>query len=539
MLNRLEAAARLLIRTLVALFTGVVLLLIQPALWSNTESVWLKVTVIAIALLAYFRPEHAVLALAVIVPFGQVGAHTVESMTRGAEALVLAFLAGALLRGWTLHRFQTFPSNRLHIAVLLFGAVVAASCVEQIWFLQIQRDFAGPFLQDLTAYAIRSYLSDSRGYGMISNAMLLLEGLALLLYVAHYSSARPAFASRVVFMLILGAASAAVLNVLYMGSAFAGTGQPLTRFIDFLSAARWTAHVADVNAAGSFFAMGLFMAFGVAVKDPARRPYWIVAGLVCGLAMWLTASRTAVVAALLVAVFCATALIFRRSSSVLRTTTVTAAALVLLGAALVQYSPASMFGREVAAPIQIRWLFLGTTWRMLDWQPLFGVGVGQYAFWSLEFSSPELLSFYNRENAHNNFAQVAGELGVVGFAAFILMLGVALWRRHRQDPDGDSLRGPVIMGLAVFLLTWLGGHPLLVPEVSYPFWIALGVAAGMVSAGRSEWKSATVVAVAAGVLLASLPFRVESKAATLDSSRIRYGFTGIGLHDPPPRGLGQ
>jgi hypothetical protein len=40
---------------------------------------------------------------------------------------------------------------------------------------------------------------------------------------------------------------------------------------------------------------------------------------------------------------------------------------------------------------------------------------------------------------------------------------------------------PMLAGVAAFIVSWLGGHPLLVPEVAYPFWLALGIVAGAAS----------------------------------------------------------
>src|SRR3989337_3813551 len=100
MLNRLQALSRLLIRASLAVFTAVVLLLIQSAFWTNRVSAWMQAIILATALLSYFRPHYGLLALAALVPLGQVGSRTLDSQMRGAEALVLAFLAGALMRGW-------------------------------------------------------------------------------------------------------------------------------------------------------------------------------------------------------------------------------------------------------------------------------------------------------------------------------------------------------------------------------------------------------------------------------------------------------
>ena len=101
MLNRLQAASGLLIRASLALFTCIVLLLIQSAFWSARVSTWMQAIVLATALLSYFRPQLGLLTLAVLVPLAQVGSRALDSQMRGAEALVLACLAGLLVRGWT------------------------------------------------------------------------------------------------------------------------------------------------------------------------------------------------------------------------------------------------------------------------------------------------------------------------------------------------------------------------------------------------------------------------------------------------------
>ena len=82
---------------------------------------------------------------------------------------------------------------------------------------------------------------------------------------------------------------------------------------------------------------------------------------------------------------------------------------------------------------------------------------------------------------------------------------------------------PVLLGLAAFILTWLGGHPLLVAEAAYPFWIALGVAAAVVARDSSANLSAGVVGLAVALLLVSIPFRVSAKSAELDLTEVTYG----------------
>jgi hypothetical protein len=166
---------------------------------------------------------------------------------------------------------------------------------------------------------------------------------------------------------------------------------------------------------------------------------------------------------------------------------------------------------------------------MLQKEPLFGVGIGQYGLWSSEYAPPELLKFYPSENAHNNFAQVAGELGFVGLVAFVGLLVASLVRDKQTSHPSPVLLMPAISAIAVFVLTWLGGHPLLVPEVSYPFWLALGLASGLLAAESHVRFPSAIVGLVSAVLVAVMPLRVGHKAADLDMTRIRYGISEKGM----------
>jgi len=523
MLNRLEAAGRLLIRISIALFTAVVLLVVQSVFWSNAVSRPVRAALFGVAILAFFRPQNALLVVAGLAPLAQVWVPLLGSRMRGGEAMVLAFLSGALLRGWTLGSFRAFPSDRLQTATALLGAVVAASCLEQLWFSQMQLDYPGPFLWNTATHLGRTYFTSSRSY--VFQAMLLLEGLALLVGVAHYCRLAPAFASKVVRMMVISAVGAAAINLAFFAKELVETGAPLERFAGFVTGERWSAHVGDVNASGSIFAMGMFIAFGMALTTRPKRFAWAAAGLILGIVMWMTSSRTALVAALLVTFVSAAVAVLRRFYSARTTLAALAATLVVLSAAIWQLVPLDSLGQSASRAITIRWLFLGTTWRMLLSEPLFGVGIGQYALWSYDFAAPEMLNYYARENAHNNFAQVAGELGLVGLVAFLMVLATAFWRGRHLETSSHSAFMPLMLGLAAFILTWLGGHPLLIPEVSYPFWIALGIVAGLASTVRPVSRSAGLVAVVFLALLISILPRVERKTDRLDLSTVRFGFS--------------
>jgi len=520
-----DTTGRNAVRVMLAVFTAAVLLLFQSAFWSSRVSPWIQVMVVAMALLSYFRPQAGLLALAVLVPLGQVGSRTLDSQMRGAEALVLAFLAGALVRGWTLREFRSFPSTRLETAALIFGLVVAASCAEQIWFLQIQRDYPWPFIQGMLGYASHDYIGTFRGYGMIFRAMLLLEGTALFVFTVKYARQSPEFARRLVVMLVAGAVATALLTFRDIAGELAQTGDAAPRLLDLVAYRRWSAHIGDVNAAGSFFAMAMFIAFGLAVKDRGLRIVWTAAGLALSVAMVMTHSRTAIVAVALVTVCLAAASTVGRIIGVGKAVAIATLASLAVAVALWLYLPQDSFGPGASVAVEIRWLFLGATWRMLLANPLFGVGVGQFALWSVHFAAPALLKYYPGENAHNYFAQIAGELGIVGLAAFAALLAFALAYRRESFRPYAAIAAPVIVGLAAFILSWLGGHPLLVPEVAYPFWLALGVVALGPLATSAARHGSGLAAVALVLLALSIPMRVHAKSQSVDFSKVSYGLS--------------
>jgi O-antigen ligase len=445
-----------------------VIFTLQPIFFSRVISVWMGLVIIGLAVATYFRPHVGLLITAAIAPLAGLWVPELEARMRGAEGIVLAFLAGALLRGWTLHAFRHLSLDRLRLAALAFAVVVAASCVHQLGVAT--RDERQVF-----AYVVEYYLTSFRGFGSLVFAMLLLEGLALLLYTAHYCRTRPHIVMPMVRILVVGALAAALCNGWFFVHELLEFSDRAEHLMEFLTFRRWSTHVGDPNAAGSYFAMTLMIAFGMAVKSSGRRIEWAAAGTALALALWMTRSRTAIVAVLLVGAFYVGRFAVRRSGNDARSVAVVIGAVTVVGFLLSQYFVSQ---RSTPAAVSIRWMFLQTTWRMLHAHPFFGVGIGQYPRWSGEFSSPELRAIYASENAHNNFAQIAGELGLVGLAGFLAVLAASS-ARARASRHPAVL--PVLAGVATFVVSWLGGHPLLVPAVAYPFWIALGVIAGSTS----------------------------------------------------------
>src|SRR4029077_4435405 len=92
-----------------------------------------------------------------------------------------------------------------------------------------------------------------------------------------------------------------------------------------------------------------------------------------------------------------------------------------------------------------------------------------------------------------------------------------------RPPSGDILRSGLITALAAFVLTSMGGHPLLTREVSYTFWLLLGcVAGGPIS---SAWgRPATAAAAVAMVLIAATtPLRTRALLADANLDHVGVG----------------
>jgi hypothetical protein len=190
--------------------------------------------------------------------------------------------------------------------------------------------------------------------------------------------------------------------------------------------------------------------------------------------------------------------------------------------------------RTVGPSFSARADFMITGLRMIASAPLFGVGIGRYFELSGRFMPASIYWFYFHENAHNNFLQIGGELGLVGLAAFGWFLAAAGWRivraaRARQE---DTLLVAVAAGAATFVATWSTSHPMLVPEIAYAFWIVLGVALARTDvdlrddmrdtdAGGRRRIGATVIAL---LLVCSVPPRASAAARDAPLDRMTFGF---------------
>ena len=476
------------------------------------------------AALSLFRPLEALLVFAALGPI--IGlADAVLGLSFGGwllETLVLL-----LLVPWTAVQVRWLRSaswRSLDWALLALAAIVAGSALAHLPVIVLRGG------SESTAHAIwqfftREYLLHPAGYGVVSEAIPMLEGLGLCAFVSRLAVDATA-ARRIAGMVIAGGTAAALLNVSRLFEVALRRGPLTETLIEAMRTLRINTQFGDLNAAGSYFALMAVAAIGLSTFRTRRGVIYAVAAIPLVLAVWLSGSRTAlagtglgVIGLLFVRHREGALRLIRERKRLIAIATIL---IVVIGMAVIYPS-----GRNVSVRYSIwaRAELVRTALDMLADRPLLGVGVSRFYDLFPQYASPELRqAFFEsalvpvvRENAHNNFLQILAELGVVGFAAFVLILLLAL---QPAAAGLGSVRPPLVIAIGSFLFTALFGHPLLTHFVAYPFWLMLGLTAA--AAPEIARQPAAIVRAAAGaaivMLVLMLPFRddYERRHANLE-----------------------
>jgi O-antigen ligase len=354
----------------------------------------------------------------------------------------------------------------------MLAVAIAASIAGLAWRL---RSDPGALSASLDQLVHAYYLVVGDAIGLADGARLL-EGLALVAATLTLFRREPRLSVTLPAALIASASIAALSSVLL----WRGIGSALALQLYDRIGYRVSAHIADVNASGSYFAMMLCLALGMAARARGRsRALWIAGVIATATGLWFSESRSA---------FAALAVVVSLAVAWAATTRWPARAragalLALLCVVLtLGYARVRLLDRDPTYKgAGFRSQFNASSLRMIAARPVFGVGVGQYYPTSALFLSPQLAWTYGMENAHNFFLQVGAELGVVGLALLIVWLGIAFAQSASAiaiAPRDWRLLG-VAGAVATLCGTCLTGHPLLVDEVMVPFWILFGLTTGL------------------------------------------------------------
>jgi O-antigen ligase len=481
-----------------------------------------------LAVAAAFYPGAASIALALLVPIAQWLGRGWNPALTWPETLMVAFCAGYCAR---IAAARPSPRGPLHGPLLLMTAFVIASVAVQV-LVDGWRFGTTTVQSELWQLVTFDYFLPSASGSPIDAAMRLLESLVICAAAAAAAGARPAFARQLACAIAAGATAAAAVNLLRIWEAAARFESPVISFFKHLAVNRLNLHYSDLNAAGSYFVMTLFVAGGLALSR--RGKPWIGAVLIIAAATWLTGSRAAVIVGLVALLIPASAMAVALLGARMRRAALAmaAVALAVTATAAAYYLPHRGNQRSAGTAMTVRWELAQTSLRMAASRPSFGVGIGGFYGRSGEFSSARLLDLFPpavHENAHNNFLQVLAEMGIAGFAAFTWLLGTGamLCARWLRAGVRDPLRWGAAAGLVAFVLSWFGGHPLLIDEPAVTFWLVFGMAAGLGAATIVERRGRMVEWALVAMLIAiavSVPFRVRQMRADFNLEH-----QGIGL----------
>lgn len=488
-----------------------------------------------VAILSAIRPAWALPAVTALLPVAQyVAVQRWSGQVVWAEALACAALAGLALDAC---RGGPAVPRALAAPAAVFGAIVMASLAASLRVLALR---GGPaFWPVLTTTVSRSYFTD-RSLTSVHAGLLLLEGTLLFAHAARLGT-EPGMLRRVTSATALGSAAAAACTLDRLIEAAARATAPFwTSLVDLAGRLRWNVHYTDFNAAGSYYALAVLAAAALAVSSTgARRAIWTGCAVLASLALWLTSSRIALLA---VPAATAGALILPlairgRRQAVIAATATAAACVALALAGLLLPQRGIQQSSLLAADVRLGLIQTGI--EMIRAYPAYGIGLGEFQRRSGEFSSPDLIAKFPvavHENAHNNVVQVAAETGIPGGLAFAWTIAVALlatgWRATRSR---DRFLQLVFAALVAFALTALAGHPLLVPEAAFAFWVLAGAAGGAAfgvrPAAPRERRTTLLIGAALALIVITLPLRL--RAATEDANLDHVGYGVSGWHLSP------
>jgi O-antigen ligase len=471
-----------------ALVLGTAFLVVLIATVRQPVLPW-QVQILACALfgITVVRPILGLLVFAGLFPLGAPLAILTASPAL-PEMMLLAFLAAAGIR-LTIDR--TLPPSQLAAPTIVLSVLVAASQVLQLSTLQQRTADVSPFLTSLWRHLTLSYFGEP-DFGPFHLLLVWLEALALAAFAELILRGNPAAGRSVVRMLVISGSALGAFSALRLTEISIRTETPLTSALDYMWRLRFNSFYADLNAAGSLFALWLVTAIWLAWRG---RQWWaVVPALFLTLALWLAGSRAALAGAVggLGLIWIAAV---RPAKRTILTAGGIALILILVGVGT------SVRNTSASNAAHFRVEMTREALRLTAGAPVFGIGLDNFRRASYE-------------NAHNNFLQIMAELGVVGLVAFVWLLVPAFHNVFRRTAAGTATLEMLGLagGIAAFLLSALLGHPLLIEHIRAFFFLTLGIATGLSaleSAPLMGHRLRTLAAAAGiGALIACIPFRV-------------------------------
>ena len=230
---------------------------------------------------------------------------------------------------------------------------------------------------------------------------------------------------------------------------------------------RGAARVAYAAAAFSI-AIGILLSF--------TRAAWIASAIVLPVALWLWSSRRGAARPLLIP-----------------TTVGIGLVLLVLGTGagdrLWRHAESVTQSENVSNLERInRWM---AAWEMFRDRPVTGTGFDSFGAAYPAFRRKSIVTdqVYQRMGTHNEALRLLSETGVIGFAAglwffgTVVVIGIRAFRRL-PDPATGSLVLACLAGIVTYCVHSLFNAYLGIDKVTLPFWVELGMIAGLYSSSR-------------------------------------------------------
>ena len=140
-------------------------------------------------------------------------------------------------------------------------------------------------------------------------------------------------------------------------------------------------------------------------------------------------------------------------------------------------------------------------WRMVEDKPVIGVGSGNFSVSSIHYLLVQPGAIERDEFivdtpkvAHNSYLQVLAELGMIGLAMFLWIIGFAIWcalkAAHWFSRAGDSEMEIVARAMVVALVGILAADFFITEQYGKQLWLLLGLGPALLGVARRTYPEA-------------------------------------------------
>ncbi len=333
-----------------------------------------------------------------------------------------------------------------------------------------------------------------------SFTVLMQYGLDALLFLIVFEAVRtPAHAKGVLGALVAGGAIAAAYGIIAAPDVSSAVGSA-TAATD-LDRLRGT--IADPNQLAAVLVVALVLALALAAitRSPGRRTVLIGAGCLALLSVFLTASRGGVIG--LLAALLAGVVLARRHRGAAVGWAVGAAVAGVLYVGLFAPGAAQRYSTSDGGNGRTDIWKVG--WRMVEAEPLRGVGAGNFRDSSVHYVLAKPGSIASSDIiidqphfAHNAYLEVLAELGVVGLALFgallLCAMGTGVQAARRFARAGDASMELLSRAVVVALIALLAMDVFLSDQFSKQLWLLLALCPAMLAIAEREPELSSVEA---------------------------------------------